>query len=151
MYKQKNKLDSLIYNNINILFSGKNKIVIYDLTNMYFEGQMNASEKTAFGRSKQKRNDRWLIGLALSIDGLGFVRHSQFYSGNISEPKTFKDLIDRLKSQLVFDNDTEKPLIVMDAGISIEENLTLIKPDYDYVCVSRTIPKNYSKLSETAT
>jgi len=151
MYKQKQELDKLIYNNINDLFSGRNRIVIYDLTNMYFEGQMNRSEKAEFGRSKQKRNDRRLIGLALSIDGLGFVRYSQFYSGNISEPGTFLDLINSLKEQLDFDSQTEKPLIVMDAGISTEENLELIRNDYDYVCVSRTVPKEYTLLSNTAT
>ena len=77
---------------------------------MYFEGQMNGSEKAEFGRSKQKRSDRRLIGLALSIDGLGFVRHSQFYSGNISEPGTFIDLINSLKKQLKFDSQTEKTI-----------------------------------------
>ena len=85
-------------------------------------------------RSK-KRNDRRLIGLALSIDGLGFVIHSQFYSGNISEPSTFIVLINSLKEPLIFDFQTEKPLIVMDAGISSEENIKLIRDDYDYVCV----------------
>ena len=151
MYKHKTELDNLIYNNINDLFSGRNRIVIYDLTNMYFEGQMNNSEKAEFGRSKQKRSDRRLIGLALSIDGLGFVRHSQFYTGNISEPGTFIDLVNSLKNQLELDSQKEKPLIVMDAGISTEENLNLIRDDYDYVCVSRTVPKSYTKLSETAT
>ena len=151
MYQEKQELDSLIYNNINNLFSGRNRIVIYDLTNIYFEGQMNKSKKAEFGRSKQKRNDRRLIGLALSIDGLGFVRHSQFYSGNISEPGTFVDLIESLKNQLTFDSQEEKPLVVMDAGISTEENLELIRNDYDYVCVSRTIPKEYTKLSLEAT
>lgn len=151
MYQEKEKLDNLIYDNISNLFSGRNRIVIYDLTNMYFEGQMNASEKAEFGRSKQKRSDRRLIGLALSIDGLGFVRHCQFYSGNISEPSTFIDLIKALKSQLKFDSQTEKPLIIMDAGISTEDNLSLIRADYDYVCVSRIVPRQYTELSETAT
>jgi len=151
MYKNKKEIDSLIYNNINNLFSGRNRIVIYDLTNMYFEGQMNNSEKAEFGRSKQKRSDRKLIGLALSIDGLGFVRHSQFYTGNISEPGTFIDLINSLKAQLELDSQKEKPLIIMDAGISTEENLNQIRGDYDYVCVSKVVPKKYTKLSETAT
>jgi hypothetical protein len=112
---------------------------------------MNACTKAEFGRSKQKRSDRRLIGLALSIDGLGFVRHSQFYSGNISEPGTFLDLIKTLKSQLKLDSEIEKPLIIMDAGISTEDNLALIRADYDYVCVSRVVPKQYTELSETAT
>lgn len=151
MYQQKEELDKGIYKGINNLFSGRNRIVIYDLTNMHFEGQMHGCEKAEFGRSKQKRNDRRLIGLALSIDSRGFVRHSQFYSGNVSEPRTFIDLINALKSQLTPSPQEEKPLIVMDAGISTEDNLELIKDDYDYVCVSRIAPKQYTQLNEKAT
>jgi hypothetical protein len=51
---------------------------------MYFEGQMWGSKKAHFGRSKQKQSGSKLIGLALSIDSLGFVRYSKFYEGNIS-------------------------------------------------------------------
>ena len=151
MFKARQQIDDSLYSNVKNLFSDRNKIVIYDLTNMYFEGQMLGSEKAEFGRSKQKRNDRRLIGLALSIDSLGFVRHSQFYTGNISEPKTFSDLIESVSEHLCTDG--EKPLVVMDAGISTEDNLALLKSDkynYDYVCVSRTVPKEYTKLSEKA-
>lgn len=149
MYDQKQEIDSAFYGNAKDLFSDRNKIVIYDLTNMYFEGQMLASKKANFGRSKQKRNDRRLIGLALSIDSLGFVRHSQFYIGNVSEPGTFSDLLKSLSKQLSLDG--ENPLIIMDAGISTEENLEVIRDmKYDYVCVSRTIPKEYNKLSDNA-
>jgi len=117
---------------------------------MYFEGQMRASNKAEFGRSKQKRNDRRLIGLALAIDSLGFVRHNQFYTGNISEPGTFQDLIESVAGQL--SSGKEKPLIVMDAGIATEDNLALIKQKgYDYICVSRMIPKDFNKLEEKAT
>lgn len=151
MYAHKDTLDNLLYSNVRTLFSGQSKIVIYDLTNMYFEGQMLGSEKANFGRSKQKRNDRKLIGLALSIDGLGFVRSSQFYTGNVSEPATFIDLVEKLSAQLT--NSEEKPLVIMDAGISTEDNLAILKSEkynYDYVCVSRTLPKNYDKLSKKA-
>lgn len=149
MYNQKQKIDSALYNNVKELFSDRNKIVIYDLTNMYFEGQMLGSEKAEFGRSKQKRNDRRLIGLALAIDSLGFVRHSQFYIGNVSEPETFPALLKSLTEQL--SSYGQKPLVVMDAGISTEDNLRIIRSmKYDYVCVSRTTPKEYNKLSDNA-
>jgi hypothetical protein len=151
MYSQKEIIDKELYGKTSNLFSGRNKIVIYDLTNMHFEGQMNGSEKAAFGRSKQKRNDRKLIGLSLAIDSNGFVRHCQFYAGNISEPITFKDLIVSISKQMgeTFD----KPLVVMDAGISTEENLDILKSgeyNYDYVCVSRSKPNEYTKLSKEA-
>jgi len=152
MYKNKVALDSLLYNKIGETFPKRSKIVIYDLTNMYFEGQMNNSKKASFGRSKQKRNDRRLIGLALSIDDLGFVRSSRFYNGNVSEPGTFIDLINDLSNQL--SGNGKKPLIVMDAGISTEANLNLLREEkynYDYVCVSRSKPKKYDKLTDKAT
>jgi len=150
LYENKEFIDLALYKNTKNLFSNRNKIVIYDLTNMYFEGQMRASNKAEFGRSKQKRNDRRLIGLALAIDSLGFVRHNQFYTGNISEPGTFQDLIESVAGQL--SSGKEKPLIVMDAGIATEDNLALIKQKgYDYICVSRMIPKDFNKLEEKAT
>jgi hypothetical protein len=152
MYKHKEEIESALYSSTQNIFSQRSKVVIYDLTNMYFEGQMRGSEKANFGRSKQKQSGKRLIGLALSIDSLGFVRHSKIYEGNISEPETFKLMLSDVASQLTTEG--EKPLIVMDAGIATEENLTLIKSatfNYDYVCVSRTKPTIYSKLTDNAT
>ena len=151
MYNNKELIDKTLYSNITDLFSGKNKIVIFDLTNMYFTGQMQGSEKAEFGRSKQKQTGSRLIGLALSIDSTGNVRYSKFYKGNISEPGTFAAMIKDVSSQ--FSSDNQVPVVVMDAGIATEENLALLRSDkynYDYVCVSRTTPKEYERLTENA-
>ena len=150
MYKYKDEIEKALYSTTQNLFSNKSRIVIYDLTNMYFEGSMLGSKTAKFGRSKQKRSDRRLIGLALAIDSLGFVRYSKIYEGNVSEPETFSLMLDDVASQLYTKG--EKPVVVMDAGISTEENLENVKErKYDYVCVSRTKPKEYTKLSEEAT
>lgn len=152
MYDHKTDIENRLYSNVSTLFSSKSKIVIYDLTNMYFEGQMLGSEKANFGRSKQKQSGSKLIGLALSIDSLGFVRYSKFYKGNISEPGTFEAMLSDVVSVMKIKD--EKPVIVMDAGIATEENLAIIrskKYGYDYACVSRTIPKQYDKLTDEAT
>ncbi len=93
LYQNKDTIEKELYNKLCNLFSGRSKIVIYDLTNMYFTGQMLGSKKADFGRSKQKQTGSKLIGLALSIDNLGFVRYSKFYNGNISEPETFEDML----------------------------------------------------------
>lgn len=152
MYDHKTDIETQLYNNVSTLFSNKSKIVIYDLTNMYFEGQMQGSKKAAFGRSKQKQSGSKLIGLALSIDSLGFVRYSRFYKGNISEPGTFGAMLGDVVSTMEIK--AEKPVIVMDAGIATEENLGIIRSEkygYDYVCVSRAIPRQYDKLTDKAT
>jgi len=151
LYNNKKFIDKQLYQNLNNIFSNRSKIIIYDLTNMYFEGQMLASKKAAFGRSKQKQSGSKLIGLALSIDSLGFVRYSKFYKGNVSEPGTFKEMLSNVALEMDIKN--EKPVVVMDAGIATEENLETIRSDefgYDYVCVSRTTPKEYNKLTEKA-
>ena len=151
MYQNKELIENKLYSNIKNIFSGRSKIVIFDLTNMYFEGQMLGSEKADFGRSKEKRKDCKLIGLALSIDSFGFVRYNKFYKGNVSEPGTFSNMIEDVSKQ--FSANAEVPVVVMDAGIATEENLELLRSDqykYDYVCVSRTTPKAYDKLSENA-
>ena len=150
MYKHKEQIEKALYSVTHNLFSTRSRIVIYDLTNMYFEGQMLGSKKAQFGRSKQKRNDRRLVGLALAIDGLGFVRYSKIYKGNASEPKTFSLMLDDVVSQLYTKG--EKPVIVMDAGISTQENLDYVRQcNYDYVCVSRTKPKTYTRLNNETT
>lgn len=148
MYQNKERIEKQMYSKLSTLFSGRSKLVIYDLTNMYFTGQMQSSNKADYGRSKQKQSGSKLIGLALSIDSLGIVRYSKFYRGNVSEPETFEDMLSDVICQL--DTKGEKPVIVMDAGIATEDNLKIIKSskyNYDYVCVSRTAPNEYEKSS----
>ncbi len=102
-----------------------------------------------FGRSKQKRNGRRLIGLAFAIDSLGFVRYSRMLDENVSEPQTFEVMLDDVASQLYAIK--EKPEVVMDAGIATEDNLEIVKQKkYDYICVNRTKPKQYTKLNNKA-
>lgn len=152
MYENKAFIDKKLYSGIQDMFSGRSKIVIFDLTNMYFQGQMRKSKKADFGRSKQSQKNKKLIGLALSIDSLGFVRYNKFYPGNISEPETFEQMIADVSSELETQNN-EKPVVIIDAGIATEENLALLRSEkynYDYVCVSRSMPKEYSKLAENA-
>jgi len=150
LYEQKDIVEKELYSICINLFSQRNKIVIYDLTNMYFEGQMAASEKATFGRSKEKRSDCRLIGLAMAIDSLGFVRYSQLYPGNISEPSTLENMITAVSDKLNYGQ--EKPIVVMDAGISTEENLITIKDQgYDYVCVSRIRPAKFEEISDQST
>lgn len=149
LYKNKDVIENKLYSVVENLFSQRNKVVIFDLTNMHFEGIMGTSNRANFGRSKQKRSDCRLISLALTIDSLGFVRGSQFWDGNVSEPKTLQKMLDYIDDQ--FDGATEKPLIVFDAGLSTEENLDLVREKYDYVCVSRSKPKNFDKLNQQAT
>lgn len=102
--------------------------MLFDLTNFYFEGRKEASLKAKFGRSKEKRTDCKLLVLALAINTDGFIRYSEVLEGNTADPKSLPDMIDKLIAKNpVSTNSEDKVLVVIDAGISSQKNLDLIK------------------------
>jgi transposase len=118
------------------LFDLNRSIVLYDLTNTYFEGQCTQNPKAQFGRSKEKRSDCPLVTLGLVLDGNGFPLSSQVFPGNASEPATLALMLDGLHGKNPLPGD--KPVIIMDAGIASAENIAwLTKRDYLYLVVSR--------------
>jgi transposase len=118
------------------LFDLNRSIVLYDLTNTYFEGQCIQNPKAQFGRSKEKRSDCPLVTLGLVLDGNGFPLSSQVFPGNASEPATLALMLDGLHGKNPLPG--EKPVIIMDAGIASAENIAwLTKRDYLYLVVSR--------------
>ncbi|MDL2297407.1 transposase, partial [Bacteroidales bacterium OttesenSCG-928-E04] len=146
LYALKDELERHLCNKTDHLFNIDNRIVLFDLTNFYFEGRKAGSRKARFGRSKEKRSDCRLLVLALCINKEGFIRYSSILEGNTSDPKSLPDMIDKLAVKSTATN--EKTLVVIDAGISTEDNLKRIKDKgYNYLCVSRTRLKDYT-LSE---
>jgi hypothetical protein len=146
LYELKEKIERHLCNVTDNLFNIDNKLMLFDLTNFYFEGSKRESKKAQFGRSKEKRSDCKLLVLALCINKEGFIRYSSILEGNTADPKSLPDMIDTLADRNPVQK--EKTLIVMDAGIATGENLNLIKAKgYNYLCVSRTKLKDYT-LSE---
>lgn len=125
------------------MFALDDSIILYDLTNTYFEGQMRSSKLAKRGRSKEKRSDCKLLVLAMVINQDGFPKHYQLFEGNMSDAASLTHLIDSLDRQL--DDMDKKPVVVMDAGIATDGNRALLRSKgYDYVCVSRSTLKEYS-------
>lgn len=145
-YKIKQEIESWLSEKTNHLFNLKDSIVLMDLTNTYFEGQKASSSLARFGRSKEKRSDAKLVVLAMVINTEGFIKYSSILEGNTSDPSSLPQMIEELS--LKSHSDKNKSLIVMDAGIATEANLALIlSKGYDYLCVSRTKPKESDVLS----
>lgn len=129
----------------NELYDLEDKVILYDLTNTYFEGEKRASKKAKRGRSKEKRNDCPLLVLALVVNVEGFIKYSAIYEGNRADCTTLGEMIERLR--LSTSESARKAIVVMDAGIATEENLRLIREKgYDYVCVSRSNLKKYKTI-----
>jgi transposase len=142
LYEQKDILEKHLCTKTNELFDLKDKIVFYDLTNTYFEGRKVGSELAQFGRSKEKRSDCKLVSLALVVNAEGFVKYSKIYEGNIYEAHTLEAIVDGLAADT---SQSTKPVVVMDAGISDEANLAMLKAKgHDYLCVTKAKLKEYT-------
>jgi len=140
LYEVKDGLEKHLSQRTNHLFNLEDKIILYDLTNTYFEGRKQNSSLAQFGRSKEKRNDAKLVVLAMVVNVEGFIKYTAIHEGNIADCNTLSVMIDKLATHTC----AHKAVVVLDAGISTEQNLALIqKKGYNYLCVSRTKLKDY--------
>lgn len=141
LYKHKDQIDKFLYQRTTDLFDIKDKLVIFDISNTYFETGKRNSNLAKYGRSKEKRYDCPIVVFTGVINAEGFIRHSKIYEGNKADVSTLEDMINDLELN---SNKTSKKTIVIDAGIADEQNLALIKSKgYHYVCVSRNRIKDY--------
>jgi len=148
LYQVKDNLEKHLSNRTNELFDLEDKIILYDLTNTYFEGEKRNSKLAIFGRSKEKRSDAKLVVLALVVNTEGFIKYSSVLQGNIADSKTLSAMIEKLAAHTC----GHKAVIVLDAGIATDENLELIsKKGYKYLCVSRTKLKDYQVIPDRLT
>ncbi|WP_027472077.1 IS1634 family transposase [Saccharicrinis fermentans] len=143
LYEVKEALENHLSVRTNELFDIKDKIVLYDLTNTYFEGRKEHSSIAKFGRSKEKRSDAKLVVLALVINVEGFIKYSSILEGNMADSKTLEGMINNLRVKT--STSSKKALVVIDAGIATDDNLKMIaSKGYDYLCVSRVHLTKYT-------
>ncbi|MCF6237258.1 MAG: IS1634 family transposase [Candidatus Marinimicrobia bacterium] len=163
----KDELEQHLYQREQDLFSLNDKILLYDLTNTYFEGLAQGNPKAKRGWSKEKRYDCPLLTLGMVVDSQGFPRVSKLLAGNVSEGKTLLGMIQTLQGAAVklgsysenskgsekakqkteLELKTELEIskrgitVVLDAGVAIESNLKLLRSNgYDYIVVARNKP-----------
>ncbi len=141
LFAHKEQIDAFLYKRISTLFDLEDKLVIFDISNTYFEGRKAGSSLAKHGRSKEKRSDCPLVVFTGVINAEGFIRHSRIYEGNKADTTTLNDMIEDLENYSPAD---VKQTIVIDAGIATDENLeTITAKGFKYVCVSRKRLKEY--------
>ncbi|MBR6142546.1 MAG: IS1634 family transposase [Bacteroidaceae bacterium] len=127
------------------LFAYDDNLILYDLTNTYAEGCYDDSKVWDYGRSKEKRHDCKLIVLALVVNSHGFPKHYQLFDGRMTDTDSLQKIIGSLDEQMK--SLGVSPIVVMDAGISTEDNLAMLKKKgYKYLCVSRSSSKAYDTI-----
>lgn len=142
LYAEKEALEQHLSVRTNELFDIEDKIILYDLTNTYFEGRKQGSNLAKYGRSKEKRNDVKLVVLTLVVNPEGFIKYSSILEGNMADSKTLEGMIDKLRTKTSVS--ARKALVVIDAGIANDDNLEMIKEKgNNYLSVSRSGLKDY--------
>lgn len=135
LWAHKNEIDAALYRRLTDLFNLDDRLVIFDLSNTYFETRKADSELAGYGQSKERRSDCPLVVFSGVINAEGFIRHSRIYEGSTADPVTVSDMLDDLAAHSGADADAT---VVMDAGMATTDNLAEVRRrGYDYVCVAR--------------
>lgn len=131
LIRNKEEIEKQLFGRLKDLFNMSCTVTLYDLTNTYFEGELQGNSKAKRGHSKEKRSDCPLLTLGLMLDGNGFVRRSEVFSGNAVESKTLEEMLNGLGAP-------EEALVIMDRGIATETNLIWLRSkNFRYLVVSR--------------
>ena len=135
LWEHRGAIDRFLYRRLTDLFGLQDRLVIFDISNTYFETRKSHSRLASWGRSKERRDDCPLVVFTGVINADGFIRHWRIYEGNRADDTTLADMLADLQTH---SRSSAKATIVMDAGLASGENLALIRSKgYDYVCVSR--------------
>jgi transposase len=139
----KKKIESHLSDRERNLFNLKEGIILYDITNTYFEGVCKGHPKAHLGKSKEMRSDCPLISFGVVLDSDGFAKHSEIFAGNVNERATLQEMISRLDR-----GQSKKPIVVIDAGIATKENIEWLKSEgYLYLVMMK---QKYRPLREEA-
>jgi transposase len=134
LYQRKGQIEGALRGAERELFDLKEQVILYDLTNTYFEGCHYQSKELARGKSKDRRNDCLLMTVGLVVDEWGFAKRSELFAGNASEPKTMQQMLRGLGAPA-------GATVIVDGGIGTEENLKKLREwGYQYICVARGRP-----------
>ncbi len=100
LYKRKAYISKYLYNRIHNIFDINDKLVIFDISNTYFETGKHLRKIAKYRMSKEKRNECPLVVFSGVVNSQGFIRHSRIYEGNKSDITTISDMIKDLEEFL---------------------------------------------------
>lgn len=142
LYELHHELEDWLSNRVRTLFGVENRILLFDLSNTYFEGRMQGSSLAKYGRSKEKRSDCKQVVLAAVVNTQGLLVRTRIYEGNTGDCTTLQEIIESIQGAGL--PRSEKKVVVMDAGISTGENLQFLKENnYHYITVARSSQTPY--------
>jgi transposase len=111
------------------LLSVDRTVLLYDLTNSYFEGEARGNPKARRGKSKEKRNDCPQIVVGMVFDRRGCELAHKVFAGNQSDGKSLVAMVEELQALARSDElpARDQPLVIVDGGVATRANLRLLR------------------------
>ena len=131
---QKEELEEALFGRVRDMFSAPLRLVWYDLTSSYFEGD-GVCELAEYGHSRDHRGDRAQIVMGLAITQEGFPIAHDVFPGSTGDVGTVKGMAQKLKERFGLAN----VVLVGDRGLLSAENAqALAELGLGYVLALRT-------------
>lgn len=131
---QKDDIEESSYQTACTLSDQASAFVLYDVTTLYFESHEPDDELRARGFSKDDKSKQPQIVVGLLVTLQGFPLRHEVYKGNTFEGHTMLEVVKRFQR---YHKDT-KPIIVADAAMLSQENMTLLEDEgYKYIVGAR--------------
>lgn len=110
------------------LFALQETIILYDLSSTYFEGTAARNEKAARGYSRDHRPDCKQVVVGLVLDGEGFPKAHEVFTGNTKDENSMTQMLDSLDRRSgAIGGWPSQPTVIMDRGLATDENLRLLR------------------------
>ena len=133
LWEEHRGLEDWLHSRVCSMFGIEEKILLFDITNAYFEGRMEESGLCRYGRSKEKRDDCKIVVLAAVVNTEGLLVRTMIYEGNRSDSTTLEEVVGSLAGITCAE---ARRIVVMDAGFYSKENIKWLTDNgFDYITV----------------
>jgi transposase len=133
----KPETETFLYSRLTTLVNLDLRLVCYDITSTYFEGDPRPSDRfpsRAFGYSRDKRSDRPQIVLGLLVTGDGIPIAHHVFAGNTADVSTLPGVLDDLRARF----GVGRICVVADRGFISTANINKLNADgFDHVLATR--------------
>ena len=127
------EMEDYLHDRVRSMFDLEERILLFDITNTYFEGRMEGSAICRHGRSKEKRDDCKIVVLAAVVNTDGLLVRTMIYEGNRQDVTTVREVVGSLARET---SPEARRVVVMDAGFYSADNARwLTENHFDYITV----------------
>ena len=131
--KYKHQVEDISFAHTSKLLNGRIGVVFYDMTTIYFESSQ-PDELRMTGFSKDGKHQHPQIFLGLLVGKNGYPIGYDIFEGGIYEGHTLIPVLEKFEKRFDF----EKPIVVADAGLLSNDNITALQANgYGYILGAR--------------